>query len=117
MHFQIRLAKSAVVSDGLGLADNDVWDKIIAVLCVSDIHADKGFHHWNGGFLKNRLAVSYPRTAGTRRPDYSLLECHDTPLNDRKAKYTARLALIIEPWKSKNCAKICYCDFIPFLRI
>ena len=31
VHFQIRLAKSAVVSDGLGLADNDVRDKIIAV--------------------------------------------------------------------------------------
>ena len=27
------------MSEGLGLADNDVWDKIIAVLCVSDIHA------------------------------------------------------------------------------
>ena len=39
VHFKIRLAKSAVVSEGLGLADNDVWDKIIAVLCVSDIHA------------------------------------------------------------------------------
>lgn len=26
----------------------------------------------NGGFLKNGFAVSYPRTAGTRRPDYSL---------------------------------------------
>ena len=39
VHFQIRLAKSAVVSEGLGLADNDVRDKIIAVLCVSDIHA------------------------------------------------------------------------------
>src|SRR5699024_9480397 len=37
--FKIRLAKSAVVSDGLGLADNDVRDKIIAVLPVSDIHA------------------------------------------------------------------------------
>ena len=27
------------MSEGLGLADNDVWDKIIAVLCISDIHA------------------------------------------------------------------------------
>ena len=34
VHFQIRLAKSAVVSEGLGLADNDVRDKIIAVLSV-----------------------------------------------------------------------------------
>ncbi|WP_419041775.1 Abi family protein [Holdemanella porci] len=32
---------------------------------------DKGFQHRNGGFLKNGFAVSYPRTAGTRRPDYS----------------------------------------------
>ena len=39
VHFQIRLAKSAVVSEGLGLADNDVRDKIIAFLCISDIHA------------------------------------------------------------------------------
>ena len=29
VHFQIRLAKSAVVSDGFRLADNDVRDKII----------------------------------------------------------------------------------------
>ena len=28
MHFQIRLAKSAVVSEGLGLADNDVRDMV-----------------------------------------------------------------------------------------
>ena len=34
MHFQIRLAKSAVVSEGLGLADSDVRDKIITVLCI-----------------------------------------------------------------------------------
>ena len=31
----------------------------------------KGFHHWNGGFLKNGFAVSYLRTAGTWSPDYS----------------------------------------------
>ena len=30
-----------------------------------------GFHHRNGGFLKNGLAVSRVRTAGTRSPDYS----------------------------------------------
>ena len=39
VHIQIRLAESAVVSEGLCLADNDVRDKIITVLCVSDIHA------------------------------------------------------------------------------
>ena len=37
-----------------------------------DIH-NKGFHYRNGGFLKNGFAVSYPRTAGTRRPDYSIV--------------------------------------------
>lgn len=31
----------------------------------------KGFHHWNGSFLKNGFAVSYLRTAGTWSPDYS----------------------------------------------
>ena len=30
-----------------------------------------GFHHRNGGFLKNGFAVSRVRTAGTRSPDYS----------------------------------------------
>lgn len=30
-----------------------------------------GFHHRNGGFLKNGFVVSHPRTAGTWRPDYS----------------------------------------------
>ena len=32
MHFQIRFAESAVVPEGLGLADNDVRDKIIAAV-------------------------------------------------------------------------------------
>lgn len=32
---------------------------------------DKGFHHRNGGFLKNGFAVSQPRTVGTQTPDYS----------------------------------------------
>ena len=32
-----------------------------------------GFHHRNGGFLKNGFAVSRVRTAGTRSPDYSAL--------------------------------------------
>ena len=39
VHFQIRLAESAVVSEGLGLADNDVRDKVISVLSVSDVRA------------------------------------------------------------------------------
>ena len=30
-----------------------------------------GFHHRNGGFLKNGFAVSRVRTVGTRSPDYS----------------------------------------------
>jgi len=33
---------------------------------------DKGFHWRNGGFLKNGFAVSYARTVGTRRPEYSI---------------------------------------------
>ena len=42
MHFQIRLAKSAVVSDGLGLADNDVRDKF----CIeNDPREDKNNYH------------------------------------------------------------------------
>lgn len=36
-----------------------------------------GFHHRNGGFLKNGFAVSYPRTAGTRRPNYSATQSID----------------------------------------
>ena len=53
MHFQIRLAKSAVVSEGLGLADNDVWDKIIAVLCVSDVKVNVSAAVGNALILKD----------------------------------------------------------------
>ena len=34
---------------------------------------DKGFHHRNDGFLKNGFAVSKLRSAGTQRPDYSII--------------------------------------------
>lgn len=36
----------------------------------------KGFHRRNGGFLKNGFAVSYVRTVGTRKPDYSRIESY-----------------------------------------
>ena len=34
---------------------------------------DTGFYRRTGGFLKNGFAVSYARTAGTRKPEYSIV--------------------------------------------
>ena len=34
--------------------------------------SENGFQHRNAGFLKNGIAVSFRRTDGTRRPDYSV---------------------------------------------
>lgn len=48
---------------------------------------DTGFYRRTGGFLKNGFAVSYARTAGTRKPEYSGLDLETAEmLNDlRKA--------------------------------
>ena len=79
VHFQIRLAKSAVGSEGLGLADNDVRDKIIAVLCISDIHATcPPFIH---------LSVKDPAVRGDR---------HDLPRDEFSALLQGGLRRVLQ---------------------
>ncbi|MEY8369437.1 hypothetical protein AALA24_11850, partial [Anaerovoracaceae bacterium 42-11] len=48
----------------------------------------------NGGFLKNGFAVSYPRTVGTRRPDYSQILVL-TMIGIKKPLFTSSAHLLI----------------------
>ena len=48
---------------------------------------DNGFHQRNGGFLKNGFAVSYDRTEGTRKPEYSYCKEDDEMTCKKRSKW------------------------------